>query len=150
MTPPGDPVEEGLTLEQYTDLTVALFGKDGPERDAAAEALGIRADRVDAIVAAWTRRVQSDLSLLQRFNDLYQQALVRAGVQRPDVPMETYAEIMGATSSGTPLDQALAQHGMDMQQFALLSQYWGQQMMADPGLAQRYLAAILAAQKPQG
>jgi hypothetical protein len=150
MTPPDEAIEEGVTLEQYSELTVALFGKAGSEAAAAAERFGIPGDRLDAIIAAWTRRVQTDPALLQRYNDLYQQALHRAGVQRPDVPMETYATIVGTISSGTPADQAVAQQGMDLQQFALLAQYWGEKMAADPSLAERYLAAMLAARKPEG
>jgi hypothetical protein len=150
MSPPEEPVEEGLTLERYSELVVAIFGKEGAERDAAAEALGIPGDRVETIIAAWTRRVQTDPALLTRFNDLYQQALVSAGVRRPDLPMETYAEMVGTISAGTPSDQVVAQHGIDLQQFALLAEYWGEQMLADPSLAERYLAAMLAAQKSRG
>ena len=134
-----------MSLERYAELTVALFGKEGPARAEVAARFGLSDDGVDPLIEEWTAKLQSDHSMLVRYNDLYQQALVKAGVQRPEVPIETYAQILGHATGGKPIQEVAAEHGMDMQQFAMVSQFWGQKMMADPSLAVRFWQLMMQA-----
>jgi hypothetical protein len=134
-----------MSLERYAELTVALFGKEGPARAEVAARFGLSDDRIDPLIEEWTAKLQSDHDTLTRYNDLYQQELVKAGVQRPDVPMETYAKILGQASGGKQVQAVAAEHGMDMQQFAMVAQYWGQKMQADTGLAIRFAELMMEA-----
>jgi hypothetical protein len=142
----GEPVEEGVTLEKYAELAVALYDKEGPARAAAAASVGVDDTRVEEIVAAWMKRMESEPGLVQQYSTLYQQALVKAGVQRPDISVETYAQMMGAMSAGRPMDQVTKEHGMTIPQFAMVSQHWSEEMIANPQLAVRYAELMMAAQ----
>ena len=62
---------------------------------------------------------------------------------RPDLPIETYAQILKEISGGTDTAVVAAAHGMTLQEFALLSQHWGTQVIADPVLAQRFAALMM-------
>jgi hypothetical protein len=136
--------EAGVSLGRYAELGVALFGKEGEERDAIMRAHGIDAVGVDAAVAGWTRRMQGNPAVALAYNGLYQRAMVAAGVRRPDVHLETYAQMVGEISAGTPTEEVCRRHGMDLQEFALLSQHWGAQMGRDPALAQRFASLVMA------
>lgn len=137
-------VEGGITLETYAELGVALFGKDPSERDAILANHGLTSPGLGAAVAAWSARFQRDPAAALAYNDLYQRAMVAAGVQRPNVPLETYAQMLAEiSSSGGDVAGVCLRHGMDVQQFALLSQHWGQQVMSDPALAQRFAALMM-------
>ncbi|MFN2543079.1 MAG: hypothetical protein ABR600_00715 [Actinomycetota bacterium] len=142
----AEPVVEGITLTQYAELTVALFDKDGPERDAVATAHGVSPDRLETVIAAWTQQMQTQPGLVTQYSDAYQAALVRAGVQRPDVSLDTYAEMTGAISGGLDIQAVTAKHGMTAQQYAMVAQYWSQQMMGDPQLAVRYAEVMMTTQ----
>ena len=135
-------VEGGITLETYADLGVVLFGKDPAERDAILQQRGLTSAGLDASVEAWNARFQRDPSAALAYNDLYQRAMLAHGVQRPDLPLETYAQMLGEISGGTDTAAVCANHGMNLQEFALLSQYWGSQVASDPGLAQRFAAMM--------
>jgi hypothetical protein len=143
---PGSFGEEGgLTLQQYAELGVALFGREGAERDAILQAHGLDAARLDAANTAWMARLQRDPAAALAYNDLYQWAMVSAGVQRPDVPLETYAQMLREISGGTPTADVCTAHGMDLQQFALLSQFWSMQLAGNPELAARFATAMTGA-----
>jgi hypothetical protein len=136
--------EGGMTLETYAEVGVALFGKEPAERDAILSRYGLTSSGLDAAVTAWTARFQRDPAAALAYNDLYQRAMVAAGVQRPEVPIETYAQMLAEiSSSGGDVAAVCARHGMDVQQFALLSQHWGQQVMRNPLLAQRFAAIMM-------
>jgi hypothetical protein len=140
--------EGGVTLERYAELGVALFGKEGEERDAILRAHGLDAAGLDAAVAAWTGRMQGDPAVALAYNDLYQRGMVAAGVRRPDVPLETYAQMIGEISSGQPTEEACRRHGMNLQEFALLSQHWGELIGRDPSMAQRFATLVMTARGP--
>ena len=66
-------------------------------------------------------------------------------MQRPDVPLETYAQMIGEISAGTPTDQVCQRHGMNLQEFALLSQHWMELIGRHPSMAQRFGELVMAA-----
>ena len=135
-------VEGGITLETYADLGVVLFGKDPAERDAILQQHGLTSAGLDAAALAWNARFQRDPAAVLAYNDLYQRALLTHGVQRPDVPLEIYAQMLGEISGGTDTAAVCANHGMTLQQFALLSQHWSTQIASDPSLAQQFAAMM--------
>ena len=139
---PYAPVE-GVSLEQYTNAAVAVFGLDEAEAEEAAQAHGIPAGRMLAIGEEWTRRMTANPEMVQRYNALYQQAMKDAGVVAPDITLEQYAEIL-RRGRETPLDALLPEFGLNLQTWALVSGSWGERLMADPTLAVR-LAQLLGA-----
>ena len=132
---------EGVTLEQVVAAGVRLYGKDRSEWDEIAQAHGFPAGRFEAIAEAWTRRISEEPGLAQAYNALYQREMVAAGVTVPELSLEQYASLVRA-GSGKPLEEALARFGLNMQQFSMLAQRWGERMMADPSLAMRYAELI--------
>jgi hypothetical protein len=143
---PGSFGEEGgLTLEAYAQVGVALFGKEGAERDAILAAHGTTAAGLDAAVEGWAQRFHSEPGAALAYNDAYQRAMVAAGVQRPDVPLETYAQMLMEISHGGETSAVCSAHGMNIQEFALLSQHWSEQLGANPALAQRFAALMMSA-----
>jgi hypothetical protein len=137
--------EGGLTLDAYAQLGVALFGKEGAERDAIMAAYGTTAAGLDAAVEGWSRRFQTEPGAALAYNDAYQQAMVAAGVQRPDVPLETYAQMLAEISHSGDTAAVCSAHGMDLQQFALLSEHWTEQLGRNPALAQRFATLMMSA-----
>ncbi|HXJ63823.1 MAG TPA: hypothetical protein VNN79_08725 [Actinomycetota bacterium] len=136
--------EGGLTLEQYAELGVALFGKEGADRDAVLRARGLDSAKLDAANTAWMARLRSEPAAAVAYNDAYQRAMVAGGVQRPDVPLETYVQMLRQMSAGTPTADVCAANGMNLEQFSLLSQYWTTQLTANPQLAARFAALMSA------
>lgn len=133
---PSAPVE-GISLEQFANAAVAMFGQSGEEVEATAQAHGIPAGRVQAISEEWNRRFMAHPELVQEYNALYQQAMREQGVEAPDISLEQYADIL-IRSRETPLEQVLPDFGLNMQTFALISGTWGERLMADPSLAARF------------
>jgi len=142
--------EAGITLERYAELGVALFGKEGAERDAVLRAAGLDAAQLNAANDAWMARMRREPAAALAYNDAYQRAMMAAGVHRPDVPFETYAQMLQEISGGTDTVEVCRRHGMDVQEFALLSQYWTQQLAANPELAMRLAAAMAPATPASG
>jgi hypothetical protein len=134
---------EGLTLEQYARLAVALHRVDESEWDAVAATFGVGPGRVTALGEAWQAKLTADPSLAIAYNDLYQRAMVEAGITAPEVSLEQYADML---RSGGPTPEVLAKYGIDVQQFSMISHRMGQAMMADVGLAQRFAQLMM----PQG
>jgi len=132
---------EGVTLEQLVAAGVRMYGKDQSEWDEIAQAHGFPPGRFEAIAEAWTRRMSQQPGLAQAYNALYQREMVAAGVTVPDLTLEQYASLVTA-GSGKSLEDALARFGLNMQQFSMLAQRWGERMMADPSLAMRYAQLI--------
>jgi hypothetical protein len=141
VTDQEDGTVEGLTLERYTDLSVALFDKAPEEHEEIARSFGVPPGRLQAVIDGWTKRME-DPEVLRRHSDLYQAALAAAGVGRPEVSLELYVEMMKAIAAGTPADQVCAEHGMTLQQWALVAQHWGERMVADPQLGLRFAQAM--------
>jgi hypothetical protein len=133
----GDDTVEGLTLERFTEMSVALYDKTPEQQETIAQSFGVSPGHLQAVIDGWTARM-SDPQTLHRYNELYQKELGEAGVQRPDVPLEQYAAMMKAMGTGTSAQEVCAQNGMTVQQWALVAQHWGQRMMADPSLAVRF------------
>ena len=133
----GDDAVEGLSLERFTEMSVALYDKTPDEQEGIARSFGVAPGRLQAVIDGWTARM-SDPQTLHLYNELYQKELGEAGVQRPDVPLEQYAAMMKAIGTGTSAQDVCAQNGMTVQQWALVAQHWGQRMMADPSLAVRF------------
>jgi hypothetical protein len=133
----SDETVEGLTLERFTDLHVALFGASPDEREQIAQRHGVPPGRLEAVLDAWSARME-DPALALRYHELYQAALVRAGVEKPDVPFEQYVAMVRAIGAGRPAAEVCAEHGMTLQQWALVAQDWGSQMGRDPSLALRF------------
>ncbi|MGH2662711.1 MAG: hypothetical protein ACRDH8_07850 [Actinomycetota bacterium] len=88
----GDTVE-GLILERFTEMAVALQDKSREEQEAIAQSYGVAPGRLQALVDGWTARM-SDSQTLNRYHELYQMELAEAGVERPEVTLEQYAVIM--------------------------------------------------------
>jgi hypothetical protein len=139
---PYAPVE-GVSLERYTKAAVAVFGLEDAKADEVAQAQGIPAGRMFAIGEEWSRRMTTNPDMVQKYNALYQQAMKDAGVVAPDITLEQYAEIL-RRGRETPLDELLAEFGLNLQTWALVSGSWGERLMADPSLAVR-LAQLLGA-----
>jgi hypothetical protein len=133
----GDYTVEGLSLERFTEMSVALYDKTPEEQETIAQSFGVPAGRLQAVIDGWTARMDDPPTLL-RYHQLYQKELAEAGVQRPEVPLEQYAAMMKAMGTGTSAQDVCAQNGMTVQQWALVAQFWGQRMMADPSLAVRF------------
>ena len=136
---------EGVTLERYAELMVALHGAAGKEVEARAQAHGVPAGRFHAVVEGWNRRLAEHREVVQRYSALYQEALRRAGVEAPDITLEQYAEILRRQTGGEPITEVLASFGLDLRTFALVSQRWIDALAADPSLATR-LATLLTDQ----
>ncbi len=137
MSGEAEDTVEGLSLERFTEMAVALTDKSREEQEAIAQSYGLAPGRLQAVVDAWTARM-SDPQTLNRYHELYQQELVEAGVQRPEVTLEQYAAMMKAMSGGTSVQDVCMQNGITVQQWAMVAQHWGSQMMADPSLAVRF------------
>ncbi len=133
---PYEPVE-GVSLEQYTKVTVAIFGLSEAEAEGVAVAHGLPAGRLQAIGEEWSRRMTAHPEMVHRYNALYQEGMKEAGVVAPDITLEQYAEIL-RRGKEMPLEQLLPEFGLNLQTFALVSGSWGERMMADPSLAVRF------------
>ena len=127
---------EGISLEHYARVAVELHRSPSQDWDGVAETHGIPRGRLQAIAEEWNRRMQSDPQMVQRYSDLYQQAMRDAGVEAPDITLEQYADIL-QRSKTTPLEKVLPEFGLTVQTFALVSGRWGEKMRADPSLAAR-------------
>lgn len=131
----SDEPIEGVTLETFTKAAVAMHGAPPETWDAIAERFGIPAGRYQAIGEAWTARMGTDMALVNRYNELYQAAMVEAGITAPEITMEQYVDLI---KTGGPTPENLARYGLDMQQFSMVSHRWTQAMGADVGLAQKF------------
>jgi hypothetical protein len=141
-TDPFDPVE-GVTLERYTELAVALYGVTADEEiETRAQAHGVPPGRFKAVAEGWNRRMAEHPEVVQRYSSLYQQALKDAGVEAPDITLEQYAEILRRQSQGQPVTEVLSDFGLDLRTFALVSQRWIDEMAADPSLAVRFVGLL--------
>ena len=134
----------GVSLEQYTKYVVATSTNPDGDRDAMARDNGIPAERQQEIIEAWGARLSADHALLQRHSDLYQQGLAEAGVQRPDITLETYASMLQAVQGGASVEQVTTQHGMTIPQWAMVNQYFGGQMSSDPAVAAKFAQLMMA------
>ncbi len=99
----------GVSLEQFTAYVAEAFGHPESEFPAIADTHGIPPEHLQAVTDEWNRRTSTDQATLLRYNELYQQELHRLGVQRPEITLEQYAEMMKAVQAGTPADQVCAQ-----------------------------------------
>ena len=130
----GSDVEvEGVSLERYAEVAVALHAADPEEADAIAQRHGIPAGTgIQAIAEGWNQRFVQQPELVQRYSDLYQQAMRKAGIQAPDITLEQYAEILKSGASGDAFLLVLQRFGLTLQTFAMVSQGWIDKMAADP------------------
>jgi hypothetical protein len=144
---PEAPIE-GVSLERYAEVAVALHGASSPEEvETRARALGIPAGRIKAIGEGWNQRFALHPELVRRYSDLYQKAMRDAGIRAPDVSLEQYAEILSSQTSGEQFLEVLKRFGLNLQTFALVSQGWIDKMSADPSLAMR-LASLMGQSHP--
>ncbi len=143
--PDPDAPIEGVTLERYAEVAVALHGASPEEIETRATAHGIPSGRINAIAEAWNQRFVEHPELVRRYSDLYQQAMQRAGIRAPEITLEQYAEILQSGTSGEQFVSVLGRFGLNLQTFALVSQGWIDRMSADPSLAMR-LATIMQEQ----
>ncbi len=134
----------GVSLEQYTRYVVATSTEPQGDREAIAGASGIPPDHQQEVIEAWGARLSSDRDVLQRHNDLYQQGLAEAGIQRPDISLEQYVGMLQAVQAGTSVEQVTAQHGMTVPQWAMVNQHFGERLSSDPGFAARFAQAMMA------
>jgi hypothetical protein len=135
-----DDTIEGLTLEQYARLAVALHGAPEAEWDAVAARFGVGPGRVAALGEAWQAKLTATPALAIAYNDHYQRAMVEAGITAPEVTIEQYADML---RSGGPTEAVLAKYAIDVQQFSMISQRMIQAMAADPGLAERFARMMM-------
>jgi hypothetical protein len=134
---PYAPVE-GVSLEQYTEAAVAMHADPSPEAmEAAAVAHGIPAGRHLAIGEEWNRRIIQHPEMVQRYHELYQAAMHKAGIVAPEITLEQYADILRRQGAGEPQQEVLASFGLTLQTFALVSQGWIDKMATDPSLAMK-------------
>jgi hypothetical protein len=150
VTDPADPEApiEGVSLERYAEVAVALHGTSLEEMESRAQALGIPAGRMNAISEGWNQRFAEHPELVRRYSDLYQKAMRDAGIRAPDISLEQYAEILSSRTSGEEFLEVLQRFGLDLQTFALVSQVWIEKMSADPSLAMRLASMVGQAQPP--
>ena len=144
---PEAPIE-GVSLERFAQVAVALHGASPEEVETRAQELGIPPGRITAISAAWNQRFAEHPELVRRYSDLYQQAMREAGIRAPEISLEQYAEILGSQASGDRFLQVLERFGLNLQTFALVSQGWIDKISADPSLAMR-LATLMQQSHPQ-
>ncbi|MDQ3991330.1 MAG: hypothetical protein M3245_03340 [Actinomycetota bacterium] len=133
---------EGIALERYAAIAVALFGLTADELDARAESLGVPPGRLNAVAEEWNRRMAADPEVARRYSEAYQAALRDAGVRTPDITLEQYADIMRQAQGGRPLAEVLASFGLDLQTFAMVSQHWTERMGADRDVAMRFAGLL--------
>ena len=145
---PEAPIE-GVSLERFAQVAVALHGASPEEIETRALEQGIPPGRITAISAAWNQRFAEHPELVRRYSDLYQQAMKDAGIRAPDISLEQYAEILRSQTSGDEFLEVLKRFGLDLQTFALVSQGWIDKMSADPSLAMR-LATLMQQSLPSG
>ena len=153
--PPGDPAFSpvaGVALERYVELGVEMTrqGLDEAGQQAYVAARGIPPARWAEATAGWGARLASDGRVAMRYAYLYRQAMDAAGITAPDVPLERYAEMLGAIQSGTPVDQVCARFGITMQEFSLVSEHWGLAIAGDVGLAMRFGQLLQQHLRPPG
>ena len=138
---------EGVTLERYARVAVAIHAAPEDRWDALAQEHGVPAGRIRAIGEEWNRRFAENPALVQEYSRLYQQAMREAGITAPDITLEQYVEILQSQQRGEPMDEALARFGLTLQTFALVSQTWIERMAADLSLAMRF-AELIQEQPP--
>ncbi|MGH2685731.1 MAG: hypothetical protein ACRDJP_09730 [Actinomycetota bacterium] len=138
---PEAPIE-GVSLERFAEVAVALHGATPEEVETRAQEQGIPPGRFTAISEAWNRRFAEHPELVRRYSDLYQQAMREAGIRAPDISLEQYAEILRSQASGDRFLEVLERFGLNLQTFALVSQGWIDKISADPSLAMR-LATLM-------
>ncbi|MDQ4004791.1 MAG: hypothetical protein M3135_00610 [Actinomycetota bacterium] len=144
---PEAPIE-GVSLERYAEVAVAMHGASPEEMETRAQALGIPAGRITAIGEAWNQRFAAHPELIRRYSDLYQKAMRDAGIRAPDISLEQYAEILSSQTSGDQFLEVLKRFGLDLQTFALVSQGWIDKMASDPSLAIRLATLMRDAHTP--
>jgi hypothetical protein len=138
---------EGVTLEQYARVAVALFGAKEEEVEERAVANGIPPGRMSAIAEEWNRRLAEDRSLWGSYNDHYQAAMREAGITAPEITLEQYAEILGAQQRGEPMEEVLERFGLTMQTYSMVSQEWAGRLISDMSIAMR-LGQLLSEAHP--
>jgi hypothetical protein len=138
---------EGVTLEHYAKVAVALFGATEEEVEERAQANGIPPGRMTAIAQEWNRRLAEDRSLWGAYNDHYQAAMREAGITAPEITIEQYAEILSSQQRGEPMQEVLARFGLNMQTFSMVSQTWAKRLVTDWSLAMR-LGQLLSHHHP--
>ena len=134
-----DDTVEGLNLEQYSKLAVALNGVPEAEWDAVAAKFGVGPGKVVSMGAAWQQKMTGNPQLAIEYNAHYQQAMIEAGITAPEVTLEQYAELVKTGPDQATLDK----YGIDLQQFSMISQRMGERMMADMGLAQQFAQLMM-------
>lgn len=137
---PYAPIE-GISLEKYARAAVELHRVPQERMDAAAEALGIPAGRLQAISEGWNKRMTEHPEVVQRYSALYQQGMRDAGIEAPEITLEQYAEILREAGK-RPLAEVLPASGLNLQTFALVSGQWIDRMAADTTIAAR-LATLM-------
>ena len=135
-----EPVE-GVTLDQWAAVAVALH-KAPPERhDEVAAEHGVPAGKLEPIAEEWNRRMAEDPQVIARYSAAYQQAMKDAGIEAPDITFEQYGEILKRQQT-EEITTVLPDYGLDLQTFAMVSQKWIDAMAADTSLAMK-LAELL-------
>lgn len=135
-----EPVE-GVTLEQWATVAVALHEVPLEQHDEVAAARGIPAGRLQGIAQEWNRRMTEDPQVVLRYSAAYQQAMKDAGIEAPDISFEQYAEILKRQQT-EEITAILPDYGLDLQTFALVSQRWIDAIAADTSLAVRLGEAL--------
>ena len=126
----------GFSLKRFTALAVDLYGKSEAECEEIARAHGVPEGRLQELIAAWTARMRNPVTVF-RYHRLYQRALRERGVQRPEVSVEQYAELLKAAQGGD-IAEVCKKHGMTVQQWSMVSQHMGMKMLFNPSLARRF------------
>ena len=126
----------GFSLKRFTDLAVDLYGKSEEESDEVARAHGVPDGRLQELIEAWTAKLRNPITVF-RYHRLYQRALRERGVQRPEVSVEQYVELLKAAQGGN-IAEVCERHGMTVQQWSMVSQHMGIRMLTDFSLARRF------------
>jgi hypothetical protein len=129
---------EGIGLEKYAELAVAMQGMDEPGMKAYAEANGVKAGTWGSVRDGWNQRFETKVPVMMRWGQLYRQKLAASGVERPDITFEQYATITAKRDTGTTLDEIYEEYGLTVSTWALVSDHWVGQLAADPQLTTRF------------